>query len=274
MNKNVLKIALVSAAAAAVIAGISIGVTKKLYAGAEVAYKERIASGKDFEINGEKLYYLNSDSPEYQEETYYSKAVYKDEGGLYYTFNADTQELCKIENTAIFDSDYTGVAAEELKPYSDTQKLLANAKSLVDKWCDKDTKSELKFECTQSQWDTTVGIYQVINDEISFELGGVVYDENGVFASAYFGFDSMLSSKDIANMLSKEEAVKTVTEYLEKTYNESDWSEIEARALNGGKLGNCWSVQVLKYRESGIPLGYLVAIDILTGEVKAVDKIG
>lgn len=274
MNKKILKIALASVAAIAVITGISIGITKKLQAGAQSAYKERIASGKDVEINGEKLYHVNSDSPEYQEETYYRKSVYKDEYGLSYTFNADTQELCKIENTVCFDKDYTGITAEELKPYSDTESLLADAKLLIEKWCDKDTRSKLAFESEQSQWDTLIKIYQIIDSETKFQIGNITYNEDGVFAYAHFSFDSMLDSKDIANMLSKEDAVKAVTDYLEKEYGESGWSEIEARAVNGGKLGNCWSVQVLKYRESGIALGYLVGIDILTGEIKVVDKIG
>lgn len=275
MSKKILKIALSSAAAVVVIAGVFVGVTMKLQARADSDYKERIAANKDVEINGEKLYHIDSDAPEYQEETYYRKSVYKDNNGLCYTFDADTQELRCIENTDLPEKDYTGIMAEDLKPYSNTDVLIADAEALIDKWCDKDTKSELEFECTHGQWNTSIEIYQVINDEIRFAIGSVTYNEDGIFLYAFINFDSMLDSRDIANMLSEEEAIETVKAYLEETYGETGWEEIKTSVGDCGKFGNCWVVQVLRHNsDTRLVFGYLVGIDILTGEVKMVDQIG
>lgn len=275
MNKKV-KIFLVLTGVVTAIAGIAVGITIKLQARTNFDYKERIAANKDIEINGEKLYHVNSDSPEYQEETYYRKSVYKDEGGLCYTFDADTQELRFIENIDLSEKDYTGVMADDLKPYSNTEKLLADAESLINKWCDKDTKSRLEFECTHDQWNTSIEIYQDISNEIRFGIGSVTYNENGEFLYAVLKFDSMLDSKDIANMLSEEEAIEAVKAYLEKTYGESGWEEIETSAGDCGKFGSGWIVTCKRYEsigESRMVIGYLVVIDVLTGEVKFVDQM-
>lgn len=276
MSKKPLKIALLLAVAVIVIAGISVGVTMKLKAGADSDYRERIAANKDVEINGEKLYYIDSDAPEYQEETYYRKAVYKDNNGICYTFDADTQELRWIENTDLPEKDYTGIMAEDLKPYFDTNALIADAEKLINKWCDKDTKAELEFECTHEQWNTSIDIYQVINDEIRFGIGSVTYNEDGEFLYAVIKFDSMLDSRDIANMLSEEEAIKTVKAYLEETYGESGWEEIKTSVGDCGKFGSGWIVTCIRYErigESRIVIGYLVVIDVLTGEIKFVDQM-
>ncbi|MCM1308108.1 MAG: hypothetical protein NC223_05870, partial [Butyrivibrio sp.] len=135
---------LVSAAAVIAAAGISAGGTMKLKAVAE-----------------------------YQEETYFRKTVYKDDNGYCYTFDADKQELRSIENINMPEKDYTNVMAEDLKPFADTEALLADAEKFIDKWCEKDTKSELKLECRQKQWDTAIDIYQVVNGEIRFGIGSI-----------------------------------------------------------------------------------------------------
>lgn len=276
MNKKTLKIAIASAAAVIAIAGVSVGVTMKLQARAGSDYKERIAANKDVEINGEKLYHVEFESPEDQEETYYRKAVYKDNNGLCYTFDADTQELRWIENTAIPEKDYTGVIAEDLKPYSNTDTLIADAKKLISKWCDKDTEAELEFEYTHKQWDTSIDIYQVINDEIRFGIGSVIYNEDGIFLYAVIKFDSMLDSRDIANMLSEEEAIEIVKAYLEATYGETGWEEIKTSVGDCGKFGSGWIVTCLRYErigESRMVIGYLAVIDVLTGEINFVDQM-
>lgn len=272
MSKKALKIALVSVGVVIAIAGVSIGVTMKLQAGADSDYREKIATNKDVELNGEKLYHVDSDEPEYQKETDYRKAVYRDGKGLCYTFDADKQELRWIESDSRFDNDYSGIMSEDVKPYYDTDALIADAEKLIDKWCDKDTKAELEFECTQAQQDTLIEIYQLINNEIRFWIGSVTYNENGIFDSAYFKFDSMLDSRDIANMLSEEEAVGAVKAHLEENYGESGWEEIKTSVGGSEVWGNCWFVTCTRH-ENGIVIGYLVVIDVLTGEIKFVDQM-
>lgn len=278
MNKKALVIAIVSVAATVAVVGASVGLTMKLQARPDFDYRERIAANKDVEINGEKMYYLAPDSSEYQDENYYREAIYKDDKGFLYSFDADTQELCHIKNTDLPDKDYTGVMAEDMKPYNDTETLLADAEKLIDKWCDKDTKSKLEFEAVGQQWDTSIDIYQNINDEVRFWIGSVTYNEDGIFTAANFRFDSMLDSNDIANMLSEEAAVKAVKVYLEENYEETGWEEIRTAVGVCGEFGNCWAVTCLRYDsfnngEDHMVFGYLVAVDILTGEIKFVDRM-
>ncbi|MCM1308107.1 MAG: hypothetical protein NC223_05865 [Butyrivibrio sp.] len=89
---------------------------------------------------------------------------------------------------------------------------------------------------------------------------------------ADFSFDEMLDSKDIENMLSEEEAVEAVKTYLYETYEEGGWEKIEALAGDCGIFGSCWTVTCTK-EVNGITVGYIVAADVITGEVKFVDQM-
>lgn len=278
MGKKAIGVVIISLVTVAAVAGISVGVKLKLQASSDSDYKDRIAVNKDVEIDGKKLYYLDADAPEYEKSTYYREAIYKDDNGVLYCFDADTQELCWIENTVLPDKDYTGIMAEDLKPYSDTEALLADARNFIDKWCDKDTKSKLDLEAERQQWNTSVDIYQNINDEIRFWIGSVNYNEDGIFTSANFKFDSMLDSNDIADMLSENEAVEAAKLYLDEKYKEGGWEEIRTSAGVCGDFGNCWAITCLRYEsvnggEHTMVFGYLVAVDILTGKIKFVDKM-
>lgn len=56
------------------------------------------------------------------------------------------------------------------------------------------------------------------------------------------------------------------------------WEEIRTSAGVCGDFGNCWAITCLRYEsvnggEHSMVFGYLVAVDILTGEIKFVDKM-
>ncbi|MCM1307533.1 MAG: hypothetical protein NC223_02920 [Butyrivibrio sp.] len=259
MNKKALRIVLL-AAAAVLVAGISVGAAMKLRASGDSAYKNKVLSKDTFELNGVTMYYVEPD-----EETmrrYPDSIIYKDDDELYYFFGAKTQELEVIDNKALDDKEYANLIADAIKPYPNTEELLEDAKERLGKWYDGDLE-KFKWESrTDDMGDTSVEVQQVLNDEFSVYLAEAIYDMDGDFSYAVFNFGSEVNLNKKNNFLSKEEAIERAKAFLEEEYDKTDWEEITVRDVGGEQL--YWEVKLKKTEI--ITIGYYVGVDLLTGE--------
>lgn len=259
MSKRTLKIVL-SAMAVVMIAGISVLAVMRLRASDDSAYRKKVLAKDTFELNGVTLYYVEPD-----EETirrYPDRIIYRDDHKLYYYFDAETQKLRSIHNKALDDKEYTNLIAETIKPYSDTEALLQDAKERLGKWYDGDLE-KFEWECKKDDLgDTTVEVRQVLNDEFSVFLAEADYDMDGDFSYAIFNFDSLVDLRKKHSFLSKEEAIEKAKLFMEQEYDETDWAEIAARDIGGERL--YWEITLRK--NTIIVIGYAVGVDLLTGE--------
>lgn len=272
MNKRKFKIAALTAAAVFA-AVIGIGTAVRLSAKENYDYRKKVLEKDTFEFHGEQLQYVE---PEPIEEHFHAKydlplkITYKDGKGLYYSFESDTQKLCFIENKALGDKEYTGLYAEDIKPYTDSDELLYDAKERLGEWFDGDVE-DFDWKCMYdglgyTDWE----MYQVVNGGFMVKLGNVSYDMNGEFCSMSMNFDAMFNDIERISIISEEEAREKAMTYLEEKYGETGWEEISTHCSTVGN-NNCWSIEFVKY--GSIIEGYFVDVDVLTGEITRESRI-
>lgn len=265
MSKKTLKIVILTAAVV-LVAGITVGAVIKLSASGDSAYKNKVLSKGNFELNGVTMYYVEPDEETLQR--YPDNIIYRDDDNQYYYFDADTQELGAIDNKALDDKEYTNLIAGTITPYPNTEELFEDAKERLGKWYDGNIE---KFEWeskTDDLGDTSFEVRQILNDEFSVFLAEASYDMDGDFSYAVFNFGAEVNLSKKNNFLSKEEAIEKAKAFLEEEYNETDWKEIDAYdGASGERL--YWFVELKK--NSAIVAGYAVGVDLLTGEVWLID---
>ncbi len=272
MNKKKLRIvALTSAAALAAVIGI--GTAVRLSAKENYDYRKKVLEKDSFEFHGELLQYVE---PEPMEEHFHEKyglplqITYKDGSGLYYRFEPDTQKLRFIENKALADKEYAGFYAEDIKPYSDSDELLSDAKERIGEWFDGNAE-DFEWKCEYNSLGyTDCEMQQVVNGGFTVTLGCVSYDMDGNFQSMSLSFDAMLNGKERSDVISKAEAIDMANAYLEEKYGETEWEEISASCGTAGNK-NYWSIEFVK--NGGIIEGYFIDVDILTGEITREGRI-
>lgn len=258
MNKKV-KNVLLSVLAIVVAAGVTFGVATGMRASDDDAYKKKIISKKAFEIDGEKMSYV---SPDDADPLYCDKIAYKDGDGVFYYFDPDTQKLSNIDSNVLYKKDYSGLTAENVKPYADSAALLENAKERVTKWVAGSESGQAEWRTETDETGTTrIRLYQALNDELSVILASAVYDMDGEFLFANINYDSVLDSNNYKGRISKDEAIAKAKDFILQKYGESDWGEITAYEETGDG-GICWMIQCMRKTYGG----YAIRVDAVTGE--------
>lgn len=113
---------------------------------------------------------------------------------------------------------------------------------------------------------------QVVNDDISLLVSNILYSADGVFEGAWIHLDSIISDEDVGRIIPKQDAIAKAESFLEKEYQKTDWAKINTCPVAGDE-GNYWEVKCEKSNEFLIVEGYIVAVDMFTGEAKLTDTL-
>ena len=266
MNKKILKI-IVPIAAVLAIAGISVGISLKSNTNDnETYYKTKIASKESFRMNGKDLYYVEPSTDVFlpDPEFILSRDIYKDDNEQYYYFDPDNHNIRTILNES-------PVREREL---TDKDSIIADAKNRLSEWYEQDkykiTLDELEwvYEMNDFYKDISVNVYQNVNEEISLCVASINYSGNGIFEGAWIHVDSIIKNEDISRVISENDAVKKASEFIENEYGDTEWTNIGNRPLAGDD-GNYWEVICQK----NIFGGYVIAVDLLTGDARLEDVL-
>ncbi|MCM1308751.1 MAG: hypothetical protein NC223_09155 [Butyrivibrio sp.] len=259
MNKTTVKIISVFAAII-VTAGICVGISLKSNANDnETYYKTKVASNKNFCLNGKNLYYMepNPDvfilNPEYFE----GRDIYRDDNEQYYYFDPENHSIRTILNEA---------PAREAA-LRDRDAVIDDAKMRLSEWYEPNKygisidELEWEYETDDFYKDISVNVYQRVNEEISLCIACLSYNGDGAFEGAWLHVDSIISGENISRVISEKAAVEKAAEFIEKEYGDSDWVNIGSRPIASDK-GNYWEITCQKNTFGG----YVIAVDMLTGE--------
>ncbi len=249
------------AATAVIIAGIAAGTVVRLMARDRANYRAKIAAGEEkVWFDGKKLSHVTLTGM--NAILYADMRVYESSDGQQYYFDGDTQELRSIHNKS----------PEEGMRFTNPEAMQDNAKEIIGKWFEGNEAETFIWQCrTDNTGFTDVDLYQLVNDDIKIWLGGVTYDQDGVYSGAFFNFDAMVDSAEIGETVSEAEAIERAKTYLEENYGETGWSEITAQVVTSRESGIHWDVTCKKYGR--IITGYTIAVDVFTGEARYEDML-
>lgn len=266
MNKRTVKI-IAASVGILLIAGTTVGISLKSNANDnETYYKTKIASNENFCMNEKNLYYMepNPDVFILDPDYFLGRDIYRDDNEQYYYFDPDSHNIRTILNES-------PVREEGL---TDKDSIIDDAKRRLSEWYEQDkyeiTIDELEwvYETDDFYKDISVNVYQNVNEEISLCVAGISYSGDGIFEGAWIHVDSIIKNKDLSRVISEKDAVEKASEFIENEYGNIEWTNIGNRPLAGDN-GNYWEITCQKKTFGG----YVIAVDMLTGDARLEDVL-